>query len=149
MGKHFQDIKEEWIPWNPTGIPEGDYVVTDFIQDEKGTKILIYDATTNVEVFFDGLPFLMRIAIEGIRIRTWGEAMENANNKSIFTNWFLFIVNNSRFTKWALEEGCGLYDMYDLTHYCIVTSQEVIDILATFQPSIRIIEGKTVFPLRS
>ena len=47
-------------------------------------------------------------------------------------------MENSKLSKWAEEESCGFYVSEQLTHYCIVTSEEIIDILSSFEPTITV-----------
>lgn len=133
-------MKEEWVKLKQYNIPEGQYTVTSFIQNLKGTKIVLDDEKTMVEVFFDGIPVLTRIAGENIRMRTWSEVQLKYQDKFIFRKNFFFEVKNSKLTKWSVEESCGFYDESQLRHYCIVTSEEVIDILATFKPTVKVID---------
>ena len=130
------NMQENWIKWNPSNIPEGEFIVTEFIQDKDGTKIVLDDGNSVVEILFDGITPIVRTSIEGIRMRTWGEVQQKYNDKYFFRNWFFYKVENSKLTKWAEEESCGFYVSEQLTHYCIVTCEEIIDGLSTFEPSI-------------
>ena len=69
-------------------------------------------------------------------MRTWGAAQDKYNDRFFFRYWFLYKVENSKLAKWAEEESCGIYEAGQLTHYCIVTCEEIIDVLSTFEPSI-------------
>jgi len=130
------NMQENWIKWNPSNIPEGEFIVTEFIQDKDGAKIVLDDGNSVVEILFDGITPIVRTSIEGIRMRTWGEVQQKYNDKYFFRNWFFYKVENSKLTKWAEEESCGFYVSEQLTHYCIVTCEEIIDVLSTFEPSI-------------
>lgn len=132
------NMQENWNKWNPCEMPEGIYYVTNFVQNQEGTKITLADEENCIEVFFDGVPQLVRTSIEGIRMRTWGEVQIKYNDKFFFRNWFLYKVGNSRLSDWASEESCGFYSAKDLTHYCIITSEDIIDVLATFEPTLNI-----------
>ncbi len=132
------NMNEEWVKWNPTEVPNGKYIVTKFIQDAEGVKLILDDEINLVEIFFDGVPVMMRSSDEGVRMRTWGEVQIKYQDKFFFRDWFLYIVNNSKLTSWVLEESCGFYDNSEIIHYCIVTQDDVIDILATFEPQIRV-----------
>ena len=132
------NMSENWLKWNPIDIPKGEYIVTSFTQDKNGVKILLDDEKHAVEVFFDGVPLLIRQAMEGIRMRTWGEIQDKYHDKSYFRHHFFFLVKNSLLTEWAVEEGAGFYEREEISHYCIVTSEELIDILATFEPEIKV-----------
>jgi len=139
------NMKENWIRWNPDNLPDGKYFVTDFVQNTDGTKICIVDEAPiencNIEVFFDGVTPIARTSIEGIRMRTWGEVQEKYNDKLFFRNWFFYKVENSKLTEWVEEESCGFYKKENLIHFCIVTGEDIIDIISTFEPTIKLIQG--------
>ncbi len=129
-------MQENWLKWNPTNIPEGEFIVTDYIQNKDGTKFILDDENSAVEILFDGITPIVRSSVEGIRMRTWGEVQQKYDDKFFFRKWFLYKVENSKLSKWAEEESCGFYVSDQLTHYCIVTSEEIIDILSPFEPTI-------------
>ncbi|MCL2610379.1 MAG: hypothetical protein FWE02_01745 [Defluviitaleaceae bacterium] len=39
---------------------------------------------------------------------------------------------------WLIEESFGIYEPHEITHYCIVTADEVIDIASSFIPDIKV-----------
>lgn len=82
----------------------------------------------------------MRNTIEGLRMRTWGNVQLKYNDKSIFRNSFFFEVKKSDLVKWCVRESCGFYEEHQLKHYCIITSEELIDIIASFEPILRILK---------
>lgn len=129
-------MQENWLKWNPTNIPEGEFIVTAHIQSRDGTKFILDDENSVIEILFDGITPIVRSSVEGIRMRTWGEIQHKYDDKFFFREWFLYKVENSKLSKWAEEESCGFYALDQLTHYCIVTSEEIIDILSPFEPTI-------------
>jgi len=130
------DMQEEWVKWNPTNMPEGNYYVTAMIQNGDGTKVILENEKNAIEIFFDGVPVIVRTSVEGIRMRTWGEVQFKYNDKEFFRNWFFYMVENSKLSQWVEEECCGVYEARELSHYCIVTGTELIDVIATFDPTI-------------
>lgn len=92
-----------------------------------------------VEVLFDGVTPIVRTSIEGIRMRTWGEVQLKYENKAFFKNWFLYKVENSKLVDWAAEESCGFYEKERLIHFCVVTGEDLIDVISTFEPKVGII----------
>ena len=131
-------MQENWIKWNPGNVPEGEFIVTDYIQNKDGTKLILDNENSVVEIFFDGIAPIVRSSVEGIRMRTWGDVQQKYNDKFFFRRWFLYKVENSNLSKWAEDESCGFYVSSQLTHYCIVTSEEIIDILSSFEPTITV-----------
>ena len=138
MENRAVNMQEEWVKLKQYNIPEGQFIVNNFTQDLEGTKIVLDDEKNTVEVFFDGIPVLVRSAVANIRMRTWSEVQLKYHDKSMFRNTFFFEVKNSKLVQWSNEEGCGFYEENQLRHYCIVTSEEVIDVLATFDPIVRV-----------
>ena len=80
---------EEWIKITDDNIPKGDYVVVNFVQNSNHTKISLNDGKYTVLVIFNGIPVLTQNTIEGIRMRTWGNA-QLKYNKYMFRESFLF-----------------------------------------------------------
>ncbi|GKI16236.1 hypothetical protein CE91St44_27210 [Oscillospiraceae bacterium] len=132
------DMREDWVKLKQYNIPEGQFIVTNFTQNSEGTKIILDNEKVMVEVFFDGIPILIRNSVENIRMRTWSEVQLKYQDKFIFRKAFFFEVKNSELIKWAVEESCGFYEESQLKHYSIVTSEEVIDVLATFEPTVHV-----------
>ena len=131
------DMPEEWIRLEQDVIPEGQFIVTSLIQNADGTKIVLDNEKMVVEISFDGIPSLVRSTTEGIRMRTWSE-VQLKYHKFFFQNWFFYQVQNSKLSQWAIEESCNFYEEEQLEHYCIVTSEEVVDILASFKPTVKV-----------
>lgn len=129
---------EEWIKIKKYGIPEGEFVVTSFVQDIEGVKIVLEDDRHTVKILFDGIPVLLRNTIEGMRMRTWGEVQSKYQDKNFFRDNFLYKVENSGLINWCVEESCGFYESNQLIHFCIVTSEEMIDIISTFEPIVEV-----------
>lgn len=138
MEKSNLEIQEQWLKWNPSKLPEGDYTVISFTQDLEGTKIILENEKNMVKVFFDGIILLARISTEGIRIQTVGEIQYKKCDDYFFRGWFLYRIENSKLSDWVTEESCGIYDSLELIHICIVTDEDLIDIISTFEPEIEI-----------
>lgn len=137
MEKNELEFNEDWIKINNNDVPEGEYVVTDFSQNANGVRILLEDGIHTNEIFFDGIPILVSNSIEGLRMRTWSEVQLKYNDKFIFRKSFLFEVKKSELIKWCIHESCGFFEENQLRHYCIITCEEMLDIISTFEPIIR------------
>lgn len=131
-------MEENWVKWNPINIPEGEFIITDYIQNKNGTKFILDNGNSVVIILFDGIIPIVRSSMEGIRMRTWGDVQQKYDDKFFFRKWFLYKVENSELAKWVEEESCGFYLSHQLTHYCIVTSEEIVDILSSFEPKIAV-----------
>ena len=145
MMKNEFNINEEWIKLKENEIPQGKrYAITKLLDDEIGTKIFLDNEIFAVEIFFDGIPLLVRRTSEdGARMRTWSSVMEKYNDKYFFKEHFFFEVKNSELTEWIKEEGCGAYDSEQITHYCVLADDGCIDILSTFKPLVTVSKIKS------
>ena len=74
------EMQEEWIKLEQYGIPKGEFIVTELIQDCEGTKVVLDDEKDRVEIFFDGIPVLVRNTVEGMRMGTWGAVQSKYYN---------------------------------------------------------------------
>ena len=129
---------QNWIVWNPTNIEFGTvyaYAV-EALHCEDGIKFVVDCEKNKMEVVFSGFVPAYTYSLEGMRLASWGPVQKKYNDKYFFTKWFLYKIENSSFLKWGIKESCGFYSEAELTHYCIVTEQSLMDILATSQPQI-------------
>ena len=140
MENRSVEMQENWNKWNPENFPNGNYSVISFAQNPDGTKITLVSDECMVEVIFDGVTPHVRTSIEGLRIRTWSEVQKKNENRYFFKDWFLYIVDDSKLSAWVSEESCGVYNNEELTHYAIVTSEDIIDVISTFEPTIRMMQ---------
>lgn len=46
MENDFVDTNENWIKWDPCGIPSGEFIVTSLVEDLDGTRITLDDEET-------------------------------------------------------------------------------------------------------
>lgn len=127
---------EKWILWNPTKIECGSAFSVEIFQEEDATRFTLNCKNGIVDVWFFCLVPIYLYSVEGIRMATWAPVQEKENDRFYFTKWFLYKVENSEFLDWAIKEGCGFYSKEDLTHFCIVTENDVVDILAMGEPLI-------------
>ena len=61
---------------------------------------------------------------------------EKNNDRAYLGKWFLYKIENSDFMKWAVKESCGFYSEEDLLHFCIVTENDIVDILSLGEPTV-------------
>ena len=124
---------EQWTVWNPTDLSACWAYSADVHLDEQGFHVVADCDIGKVEILFPCLVPTYTYSDEGIRMATWGP-MQLEHGKEIFRKWFIFKIENSSYIRWALQESCGFYSEEALSHYRIVTSDEVIDILSIGEP---------------
>ena len=73
---------------------------------------------------------------EGRRIKTYQESEGLQTYRENFNGNPIYIVENSLFNKWMIEESAGIYT--DSTHYAIVTMNDIVDVLSYQEPIINV-----------
>ena len=132
---------DNWILWNPDNIESCAAYSAQITQDENEMRVAVDCTDQIIDVIFEGFVPIYVYSDEGIRMATYMPVQEKNNDKFYFRKWFLYEVKNSDFMSWALKESCGFYLEKDLMHFCIVTANDVIDILTTAAPKIVIRES--------
>lgn len=138
---------ENWIVWNPKNINtkkvSGAYDV-ETLTDENARKFIVYCENHTVDVYFHCHVPIYLYSDEGIRMASYMPVQEKHHDKAYFNKWFLHKVENSDFIQWAVKESCGFYSEEELLHFCIVTSNDVVDILSSGEPDIIVREIQNI-----
>lgn len=129
---------EEWILYNPLNMKHCQAFSVEITQQEN-TVFSIECENCAVNLVFDCFVPVFLYSYEGIRMATYTPVQEKYNDKYYFRKWFIYEIKNSGFLKWAMAECGGLYQNYNMRHFCIVTADDVVDILACGEPDFVII----------
>lgn len=71
----------------------------------------------------------------GYRNFNESERLKTLNNyPSLGEKWTFFIVEESEFTKWIVEESSEIVREQDVTHYLIATPEDIVEVLAKEAP---------------
>ena len=129
---------ENYIVWNPDDIApcSADYV--EICEDEDALRFVVNCGESVITVSFFGIVPAYMFSEEGMRMMSWSIAQEKNKDRFYFTKWPIYKVENSCMIHWALMESCGYYSEDALTHYCIVTDQEIVDIISMCEPRITV-----------
>lgn len=82
----------------------------------------------------------IRVCDEGRRIKTYNECEGIQNYRKDFFGYPIYIVFNSSFNQWIVEESVGIYT--NLSRYSIVTQNDLIDVISAKPPEIKVISLK-------
>jgi|ERR1700733_3048098 len=56
-----------------------------------------------------------------------------------FKGWTFFKIENSEYLKWISEQSCKITDSFNLKHFCIYSTEEMVDVLSCVEPEVSII----------
>ena len=109
------------------GLPS--HIFLDALHDDfEGFRLLLRGESPTLpplRVRFESV-LAYRVATESYRLRL-GENIVGSG---------IYIVENSRFIAWLTEESYGAWNPDGLTHYLIVTSDDCVDVVSEWPPSI-------------
>lgn len=83
-------------------------------------------------VFENGIDAL-RITTETFKLSTISYLNENYGGE-FYAGWTFFKVENSEYLKYLSEQSGAISDSYGVKQYSIITDEEIIDIVCTYEP---------------
>lgn len=99
-------------------------------EDDDCTKFIVHCENCLLEVCFYRQVLAYMHSDEGLRFLSYSIEQEKNNDKYCMRDKIVYKIENSCMVKWAAAEGCGFYEENSLIHYCIVTDNEFVDIIA-------------------
>jgi hypothetical protein len=131
---------EHWERWKPLkDLPSTLY--NDALIDNREGFILEFSNDMNdkkyVVKFEDGV-VSYRNSDEGSLLKTL-HYLDQQYGTDFYSEWTLFVVRNSAYKQWFLEESSGVFEPDQLQHYVFFTPHDVIEVLTTYPPSIEIL----------
>ena len=128
-GELFLKKTPRYIKWVPIdSIPNRMYCEA-IHDDYEGFRILLKGENSRsktLRMFFESI-LAYRNVDEGYMLRT----LESIKDREIFP---LYTVHNSIWLRWFHEESYNIVSNKMITHYSIVTPNDIIDILSEFEP---------------
>jgi hypothetical protein len=130
---------EEWTRWEPVKDISERYYIDFFgmVGDEWDfvIKLSNSDKTKQIEIRFEGVVTSYRYTNESYCFGIFGD-LSKKHGDDFYSNWSFFKINKSNYVKWIIDES---YDS-GFIHFCIVGGDEMLDVIATYEPEIKIIK---------
>lgn len=130
-------MKEKWMEWTPTIIPEGKYELISLHQDWDGLKLIFDDEIHRVVVMYTEGFLAVRSCDEGDRWKTV-DAVLAENGGEFFKKKLFFKVYNSEYKKWYIDESFAVRNDNEFEHHSYVTANDIVDILALCDPKVEV-----------
>ena len=136
-------MQEKWIRWEPTNNLSKKYYVESISEDIKDKyKILLTNAENNKNKILISWPIGVdahRSTDESYTLATIN-FLDNQYGPEFYANWTFFKIENSNYLKWLSDQSYGISDDCNLTHFCILAVDSMIDIINNYDPTITIID---------
>ena len=134
-------MSKEWIKWEPfvPGI-EGNYRFDNISDNENGFKLVIsqLNSEKKLEITFVNSIWAYKRTSESFRQNLFNILSEKYGD-DFYTEWSFFKVTESDYLQWLSVESNTVTDQLKLSHFVIMTIDDVIDIAANYEPEIKFI----------
>ena len=134
---------EKWTRWEPIQGLEGKYYLESFVWPEEGVTIGLIneDKGKKIQIVFDGHIDAFRYTNESFYLKILDNASPQ-DDINFYKDFSLFKVINSEYLAWISEKSCTWSDQLPFMHFCILGGDEVIDVLARYEPKVTIMDYK-------
>jgi hypothetical protein len=134
-------MQEKWTRWEPTGNLSTKYYVQSISDTfSAGFKIKLIDyhhPEKKVLIAWPGSVYAYRQTYESFTLLTLNDLIEQYGKN--FTDWTFFKIENSEYLKWISKQSYEITDSLNFTHFCIYSTEEMVDILSSIEPEVSII----------
>lgn len=132
---------EEWNYWKPIQELSGKYYI-DFLAISE-ERLMIQLSNENkvqkVEFIFDGTIDAYRYTNESFCFTIFAELSEKYGD-DFYQNWSFFKIINSNYLQWLSKKSGTWANEFSFMHFCILGGDEVIDVLARYEPKVTIMD---------
>jgi hypothetical protein len=126
-------MKEIWHCYDRAEVPNGRYELIDLRRDGASVHIVVDNEIHEITVSFD-VVIAFRMCDEGDRLKTIFEVAASKGD-AFLPHSLICTVENSKFIDWLMDENYGVNDVL-IKHYAVVTANDILDFLATNDPTI-------------
>lgn len=137
-------IQEQWVRWEPLIGLSTNYNIVSLSDKIEGFEILLSDEADDnkkIRIFFENSVEAYRSSDETYRLKTFEELDEKYGAK-FYAKWSFFRVLNSQYLTWLADQSCGISESRALKHFSFFTTNSIVDVVASYEPKIELIENK-------
>jgi hypothetical protein len=135
-------MQEKWTLWQPiTNLSKHYYLESCSTTNEQGLEIIITDdSDKKFSIALPGYICSYRITNESFTMKTL-VFLENMYGKEFYTQNAFFTIENSEYLGWMKNQVNPIaFEYHKFKHYCIFTSNEIIDIISNYKPEVKYIK---------
>ncbi len=134
---------EEWTRWQPTQGLSGKYYLESLTWSEQGVIILLSDESNSqkIEIIFKDFVDAYRCTNESFYFLLFSD-LSKQYGTDFYKDWSFFKVQNSKYIQWLSIKSATWADQFSFIHFSIFGGNEIIDIVARYEPTVSISPGK-------
>ena len=133
-------MTEQWTRWEPISGLAAKHYIESMFDGIDGFKIVLSgadDETKRVQIVFKDSVLAYRSTYEGFKVNIFSD-LSKRYGTNFYAQWSFFKVNNSNYLQWVLEQA-GTTDSLSCMHFCVFSSEAIVDIIATYEPIVELI----------
>lgn len=136
-------MKENWSQWIPIDNLSKKYYIQSIVDDvNNGFQLLLTDENNEAKNLLISFPHSVnafRQTNETFTLLTI-DYLNKTYSSDFYSQWTFFKIENSKYLGWIAEQSFNIGESpyYNFTHFCIITSDVILDIIATYEPTITI-----------
>ena len=133
---------ENWTHWKPTTNVSGRFIIISLIltYDDLTIELSAEDNDTKIKIIFHGNIDAYRCTNESFCSLIFNDLSKKYGD-AFYSNWSFFQITNSEYAKSLSEKSGGWSDEFTFRHFCIIGDDEVVDILARYEPEIKVLHA--------
>jgi len=129
---------EQWMKCESKIELSGKYYVDSICDAKDGLVITVSDSIheeLKMRIVFKDSVHAYRSTNESYRQKILSE-LEDKYGTEFYTDWTMFKVGNSEYLKWLSEQSFEISESESLTHFSIIAVDSIVDIIATYEPTL-------------
>ncbi len=134
-------MRTQWTKWEPIPHLTEKYNLKSISDGENGTEIILFDIKNSnhkVEISFTYPVDIYRRSDEKYLLETIDQ-LKQQYGADFYTKWTFFKVTNSPYLQWLSEQSYNITDSTGLTHFALITTNSIVDIIDPCEPKIKLI----------
>lgn len=128
-----ESFNEEWFYWEPIPFESGvEYYLTSIVDSPSLFRLVLQsnkESDSSIEINFKNSVYAYRRTDETFRLQLFTDLSKKYGDDFYGPRQF-FTITNSRYISWISKQSATISDTYDLTHYCFMDADHVIDCTA-------------------
>lgn len=134
-------MQESWIQWRPLDNLSGKYNLDSLMHIEEGLvlRLSLGVDCKKLEIRFEHQIDAYRYTNDSFCFKVCGD-LTKKYGLEFYAEWSFFTITNSDYLQWVSKNSQGYADAFSFIHFCIVGADEIVDVLARYEPIVRFIE---------
>lgn len=132
---------EQWSRWEPAEGLSNKYYIDSISDTMEELEIILSDANDRrIRVMFENSVDSYKSTDETYKLQLICD-LDEQYGTDFYSNWIFFKITNSSYIQDTLNGSGVIFNSQEFIHFCIFTSDVAIDILATYEPKVELIEN--------